>query len=128
MGASIRLGIVGGAGWLGGAIAGAALAAGVVRADTLALSYRRAKPDRFAGAFWTHDNQALADRCDVIMLSVRPQDWPPLAIDARGKQVISVMAGSAPRKSLERIQVGRTRKYAMSGHRARSTPSGKRSK
>lgn len=93
MSASIRLGIVGGAGWLGGAIAGAALTAGVVRADTLALSYRRAKPDRFAGAFWTHDNQALADRCDVIMLSVRPQDWPPLAIDARGKLVISVMAG-----------------------------------
>ncbi|TIM61504.1 MAG: pyrroline-5-carboxylate reductase, partial [Mesorhizobium sp.] len=33
MSASLRLGIVGGAGWLGGAIAGAALSAGVVRAE-----------------------------------------------------------------------------------------------
>lgn len=62
MNVSIRLGIVGGAGWLGGAIADAALQAGVVRAQDLALSYRSAKPDRFAGAFWTDDNQALADR------------------------------------------------------------------
>jgi len=93
MSVSIRLGIVGGAGWLGGAIAGAALQAGIVRAQDLALSYRSTRPDRFPGAFWTDDNQALADRCDVIMLSVRPQDWPALAIDAKGKLVISVMAG-----------------------------------
>jgi pyrroline-5-carboxylate reductase len=93
MSASIKLGIVGGAGWLGGAIAGAALSAGVVRAEGLALSYRSAKPDRFPGAFWTDDNQTLADRSDVIMLSVRPQDWPSLELDAKGKLVISVMAG-----------------------------------
>ncbi|WP_192254342.1 pyrroline-5-carboxylate reductase family protein [Mesorhizobium silamurunense] len=93
MSASLKLGIVGGAGWLGGAIAGAALAAGVVRAQDLALSYRSAKPDRFPGTFWTDDNQALADRSDVIILSVRPQDWPSLSIDAKGKLVISVMAG-----------------------------------
>ncbi|MDX8466085.1 pyrroline-5-carboxylate reductase dimerization domain-containing protein [Mesorhizobium sp. VK23B] len=93
MSASFRLGIVGGAGWLGSAIAGAALAAGVVRAQDLALSYRSAKPDRFPGAFWTNDNLALADRSDVITLSVRPQDWPSLELDAKGKLVISVMAG-----------------------------------
>ncbi|TIO74756.1 MAG: pyrroline-5-carboxylate reductase [Mesorhizobium sp.] len=93
MSASFKLGIVGGAGWLGGAIAGAALAAGAVRVEDLALSYRSARPDRFPGAFWTDDNQALADRSDVIMLSVRPQDWPSLELDAKGKLVISVMAG-----------------------------------
>ncbi|TGP20329.1 MULTISPECIES: pyrroline-5-carboxylate reductase dimerization domain-containing protein [unclassified Mesorhizobium] len=93
MSASIKLGIVGGAGWLGGAIAGAALAAGVLRAEDLALSYRSTRPDRFPGAFWTDDNQALADRSDVVMLSVRPQDWPSLELDAKGKLVISVMAG-----------------------------------
>jgi len=89
----MKLGIVGGAGWLGGAIAGAAIEAGVVHPQDLALSYRSAKPDRFPGAFWTVDNQALADRSDIIMLSVRPQDWPSLDIVARGKLVISVMAG-----------------------------------
>lgn len=93
MSASFRLGIVGGAGWLGGAIAGAALAAGAVRAEHLTLSYRRTRPERFSSAFWTNDNQVLADRCDVILLSVRPQDWPCLEVDARGKLVISVMAG-----------------------------------
>lgn len=93
MSASIRLGIVGGAGWLGGAIASATLQAGIVQPRDLALSYRSARPDRLAGAFWTGENQALADRSDVILLSVRPQDWPALAIDARGKLVISVMAG-----------------------------------
>ncbi|WP_296742692.1 pyrroline-5-carboxylate reductase dimerization domain-containing protein [Mesorhizobium sp.] len=93
MSARLKLGIVGGAGWLGGAIAGAAIEAGVVHPQDLALSYRSAKPDRFPGAFWTVDNQALADRSDIIMLSVRPQDWPPLDIDAKGKLVISVMAG-----------------------------------
>ncbi|RWB98526.1 MAG: pyrroline-5-carboxylate reductase [Mesorhizobium sp.] len=93
MGTSFKLGIVGGAGWLGGAIAGASLEAGILHAADLALSYRSVKPDRFPGAFWTDDNQALADRSDVIMLSVRPQDWPSLSIDAKGKLVISVMAG-----------------------------------
>ncbi|KUM27732.1 pyrroline-5-carboxylate reductase [Mesorhizobium loti] len=93
MSASFKLGIVGGAGWLGGAVASTALAAGVVRAEDLALSYRSAKPDRFPGALWTDDNQALADRSDVIMLSVRPQDWPSLELGAKGKLVISVMAG-----------------------------------
>ncbi|MGX8008340.1 hypothetical protein ACVDG8_004650 [Mesorhizobium sp. ORM8.1] len=56
---SIRLGIVGGAGWLGGAIAGAALQAGVIRAQDL---YRSARPDRFPTRFCTDDNQASRPR------------------------------------------------------------------
>jgi pyrroline-5-carboxylate reductase len=93
MSGSVRLGLIGGGGWLGGAIAGAALDAGLVRAEDLALSYRAARPDRFPGAFWTTDSQELADRSNVIIVSVRPADWPSLAVDARGKLVISVMAG-----------------------------------
>jgi pyrroline-5-carboxylate reductase len=107
MNASIRLGVVGGAGWLGGAIAGAALAAGVFQARDITLSYRRTKPQRFPGAFWTDDNQALAERCDVILLSVRPQDWPSLAIDAGGKLVISVMAGIRLAEIAEKHGTGR---------------------
>ncbi|TIT91090.1 MAG: pyrroline-5-carboxylate reductase, partial [Mesorhizobium sp.] len=56
MNASFKLGIVGGAGWLGGAIADAALSADVMRPEDLALSYRSEKPDRLPGAFWTDDN------------------------------------------------------------------------
>lgn len=89
----LRIGVIGGAGWLGGAIAAAMLDAGVVQPQNLSVSYRNTKPNRFPGAFWTSDNQALAARSDVILLSVRPADWPHLTVDAEGKLVISVMAG-----------------------------------
>lgn len=90
---SLRLGVIGGGGWLGGAIVQSLLDAGLVAPDNLSLSYRRDQPDRFPGAFWTADSQALADRSDVVILSVRPADWPAIAVDAGGKLVISVMAG-----------------------------------
>ncbi|WFU47566.1 pyrroline-5-carboxylate reductase family protein [Sinorhizobium terangae] len=93
MSGSLRIGIVGGAGWLGGAIAASLLDAGLVQPHDLSLSYRTEQPNRFAGSFWTADNRQLADRSDVIIVSVRPADWPPLLIDADGKLVISVMAG-----------------------------------
>ena len=93
MATGLRIGVIGGAGWLGGAIAEAMLAAGVVAPAGLSLSYRSRRPDRFPGAFWTDDNQALADRSDVIVLSVRPADWQGLKVDAGGRLVVSVMAG-----------------------------------
>ncbi|RFB78995.1 pyrroline-5-carboxylate reductase family protein [Methylovirgula sp. 4M-Z18] len=93
MGDPLKIGIIGGGGWLGGAIARAMLNAIVVEPRTLSLSYRRERPTCFPDAFWTTDNQTLADRSDVIVLSVRPADWPSLAVDAQGKLVISVMAG-----------------------------------
>lgn len=90
---SLKIGVIGGGGWLGGAIARSIVDAGVVRPGDLSLSYRREQPKRFPEAFWTTDNQALADRSDVVILSVRPGDWPSVAVDAGGKLVISVMAG-----------------------------------
>lgn len=92
-GKGLRIGIVGGAGWLGGAIAAALLDAGIASPQDLVLSYRNQQPDRFPGALWTRDNQALADRSDVIVLCVRPADWPDLDVAVEGKLVISVMAG-----------------------------------
>jgi pyrroline-5-carboxylate reductase len=87
------VGIIGGAGWLGGAIAYALLDCGIVRAEDLSLSYRKNRPDRFRASFCTRDNQELANCSDVIVLSVRPADWPVLQVNAAGKLVISVMAG-----------------------------------
>lgn len=85
--------MIGGAGWLGGAIATSMLDAGVILPQDLSISYRSAKSDKFPGAFWTSDNQALAARSDVIVLTIRPADWPHLNVDTEGKLVISVMAG-----------------------------------
>ena len=87
-----RIGIVGGNGWIGGALARALVAAGLPPAR-LTLSSRSAPPDWLPEATWTHDNQALADASDVVVLSVRPQDWPAVAVSAPGKLVVSVMAG-----------------------------------
>jgi pyrroline-5-carboxylate reductase len=89
----IRIGIVGGAGWLGGAIAGSVLDAGLVEPQNLSLSYRAQQPSGFPNSFWTTDSQVLADRSDVIILCTRPLDWSALTVDAAGKLVISVMAG-----------------------------------
>ena len=88
-----RVGIIGGAGWLGTAIAKAVLASGRVASPDLTCSYRRRKPDGGVDCAWTADNQDLVERSDVVILSVRPHDWASVDIDATGKLVISVMAG-----------------------------------
>ena len=64
-----------------------------VPAGDLTLSCRSDPPGWLPEARWTHDNQALADRSDLIILSVRPQDWPGIEAAAPGKLVVSVMAG-----------------------------------
>ncbi|MGO7616501.1 hypothetical protein ACC689_35235, partial [Rhizobium ruizarguesonis] len=61
---SSRIGIIGGGGWLGGAIGDSILDAGLVDARNLSLSYRSEGPSRFPNSFLTTDNQSLADRSD----------------------------------------------------------------
>ena len=89
----LKIGVIGGGGWLGGAIVDSILRAGLTAPENICLSYRSRRPERFPGAFWTIDNQQLADRSDVIILSVRPADGPSIDMNARNKLVISVMAG-----------------------------------
>lgn len=91
--AALRAGVIGGGGWLGGAIVGAMLDSKLTSPDALTLSYRRTTPTRFSGVQWVRDNQELVDRSEVIIVSIRPADWPFLRVNARGKLVISVMAG-----------------------------------
>jgi pyrroline-5-carboxylate reductase len=107
MSSPLRIGVIGGSGWLGGAIAGSVVEAGITTPESLALSYRSQQSDRFPNVFWTTDNQVLADRSDVIILSVRPQDWTSLPVHADGKLVISVMAGIRLSALSERHKTGR---------------------
>jgi len=90
---SLTIGVIGGGGWLGGALASSLLSSGLLQSQDLSLSYRGQKPLRDLGAFWTADNQQLCDRSDVVIFCVRPVDWPSLAVDCSGKLVVSVMAG-----------------------------------
>ncbi|EFM55377.1 MULTISPECIES: pyrroline-5-carboxylate reductase family protein [Brucella] len=104
---ALKIGIIGGVGWLGSAIASAMLEAGVTGGENLTLSSRSRNPDRFPGVNWTQDNQALADHSDVIILSVRPDDWRTLEVDAQEKLVISVMAGISLDQLSSRHKTGR---------------------
>lgn len=90
------LGVIGGGGWLAGALLRPALADGVVSPFRLVLSSRSGDISGFEawhGIRTTTDNDALVDESDVVMLSVRPRDLDALALDLRGRFVISVMAG-----------------------------------
>ena len=90
-----RVGIVGGNGWLGNAIASSAVASGAIAGDLLLLSGRTDKRGALPvpGATYLRDNAELAENSDVIVFSVRPEDFASIDIDATGKLVISVMAG-----------------------------------
>jgi pyrroline-5-carboxylate reductase len=90
---TLKLGIIGGGGWLGKTIIRAILQKGVYRASELGLSFRSKAPDHHQDIYVTGESQALVEKSDVILLSVRPADFDSLAINASGKLVISVMAG-----------------------------------
>lgn len=122
-----RIGIVGGNGWLGNAIAQAAVCAGAVAPAHLTLSSRSGRLGAAAipGAHWTKDNGELAERSDVVVLSVRPDQFSEVHIAARGKLVISVMAGVAARIIAERTgtdQVVRAIPNAAAAIRRSFTP------
>lgn len=90
------LGIIGGTGWLGSALARRCLEAGVVAAEDLVVSSRSGPGGAFAD--WpavrhVHENAALVAAADIIVLSVRPQDFPAIRIAAADRLVISVIAG-----------------------------------
>jgi len=97
-----RIGIIGGTGWLGSAIAKAAIASGAVDPTRLTLSGRSDKRPDIPGVHWTRDNQDLVERSDDVVLSVRPDQFPDVQIEARGKLVVSVMAGVPARAIAER--------------------------
>ncbi|MEK1890299.1 MAG: pyrroline-5-carboxylate reductase dimerization domain-containing protein [Phyllobacterium sp.] len=88
-----RIGIIGGSGWLGTAIAKALVGSGTVAAERLTCSFRSGVPENSVNCHWTSDNSELVKNSDVIVLSVRPDDWSAIDIDADKKLVVSVMAG-----------------------------------
>jgi len=90
------LGVIGGGGWLAGALLRPVLADRIVRPEDLALSSRSGAISGFEawpGVHMTTDNAVLVAAADIVMLSVRPADLDELSVDLRGRLVISVMAG-----------------------------------
>lgn len=90
------LGIIGGTGMLGSAIARGLLRSGALGADGLWISSRSggtAGLDVEGTVHATDDSQALADACEIVVLSVPPAAAADLRVEARDRLVISVMAG-----------------------------------
>lgn len=93
----MRIGIIGATGWLGSATGAHLLAAGRVAPRDLTLLNRSGpRPDYHGarGVVWAADPADLVARSDVIILAVRPGDWPDLALRAPGRLVLSFLAGT----------------------------------
>ena len=90
----MRVGIIGGTGWLGGALGRGLIARGVVAAADLVILNRTGRRD-YSGhpVVWAEDVPDLVAQSDVVVVSVRPVDWPGLALRAEGRLVVSFMAG-----------------------------------
>jgi len=87
------IGIIGGAGWLGRALSRFLHEKMGLRKEQLIRSYRSQQSDDAIPCIWTQDNKELVEKSDIIVLSVRPQDFPHLQFTAPDKLFISLMAG-----------------------------------
>ncbi|MBL4757866.1 MAG: NAD(P)-binding domain-containing protein [Rhizobiales bacterium] len=93
---SQTIGVVGGSGQLGGAIARAWLRSGCVAPEQLWISNRSGTAagfEEWSGIKFTTCNQDLVDACQVVLLSVPPHLVSTLDINAKDRLVMSVMAG-----------------------------------
>lgn len=91
-----RIGIVGGTGQLGSAIATAWLETGTVTPETLWIANRSGALGplaRWPGIRTTTEPADLAETCDVILFSVPPADARTLNLPAKRCLILSVMAG-----------------------------------
>lgn len=92
----MRLSIIGATGWLGSALGRFVLETRFVAPGNLVLLNRSGPQLPYHGSsevIWAADARDLVAKSDVVVLSVRPADWPPLQLDARGRLVVSFMAG-----------------------------------
>lgn len=94
-----HIGIIGGNGWLGSAIARAAVTKSVLASEQVIMSGRSKQSSAadIPGTGWTIDNGELVGMSDVIVLSVRPEQFAGIDINASNKLVVSVMAGISAR-------------------------------
>lgn len=93
---SQTVGIIGGSGQLGSAMATAWLESRTVAREKLWISNRSGSAttlDTWHGITVTASNQSLAEACDVVFLSVPPALLASARISAPDKLVVSVMAG-----------------------------------
>ena len=92
----MRLGIVGATGWLGSALGRRVLDTGLVPPSDLVLLNRSGPRPEYHGrtdVTWAPNLADLVARAEVVVLSVRPEDLPGLALSAPDRLVVSFLAG-----------------------------------
>jgi len=91
------IGIIGGSGWLGRSLAQSMLETAFVQPQALILSSRftceLALHARWPQVRMTRNNQELLEQCQVIIVAVRPEQFPMVSFDGVQRLVISLMAG-----------------------------------
>lgn len=108
----LKIGIIGGTGWMGKAM-GDALLKKLIKPEQLWVSNQSGKNNYSEAIHFTTDTQALINACDVVILSVRTEQFPPLKLHAENKLVISVMA---------RVEMTYTEKHLNATRVIRSMP------
>ena len=96
MSGNLKVGIIGGTGQLGSALALGWLESGILAQENLWISNRSGRTsvfEKWPEVNCTSSNQKLADNCNVIILSVPPALSGSIGITVPDKLVISVMAG-----------------------------------
>ena len=101
----VTVGIIGGLGWLGSALLTSALANPKLNHVHFVVSSRRS-PSKTLGdrVTFTHNNQYLVEQSTLVVLSIRPQDWPSLPLTKIDSTVMSFMAGTSCEAIQERHQ------------------------
>lgn len=110
----MKVGIIGATGWLGSALGGGLLARGMLQPRDLLLLNRSGPRGDYHGhgdVTWAASVGELVAGSDLVVVSVRPQDWPALDLQAPGRLVVSFMAG-----------VGLARLGASAGRIVRAMP------
>jgi pyrroline-5-carboxylate reductase len=109
----MKIGIVGGAGWIGRTLLIGLIRGSVIEPASLLISGSKSTaPDLPDGVRYTTDNAYLVAQSDVVILSVRPGQLGTIAIDASRCLLLSVMAGVSLHR-LERICNARRAVRAM---------------
>ncbi|RDD69690.1 pyrroline-5-carboxylate reductase family protein, partial [Paracoccus versutus] len=81
----MRVGLIGATGWLGSALGAGLLARGILAPGELVLLNRSGPQTNYHGhanVAWARDAAELVAQSDVIVVSVRPEDWPGLDLRA----------------------------------------------
>ena len=89
----MKLGIIGASGWLGQALGLRVISQGLWDEGDLVLCNRSGNHTAYAAhpkVVWA-DVTGLCAMCDVIVIAVRPEDFPLEGFDPQGKLVISFM-------------------------------------